>query len=333
MGGLGELTLHGDEHAAVRLDHLRDHVVDETVLVPQALGLELLPVVLLVNLLEDVLEAAVVLLEDGVLGGHVHGQLEGEGVLEGGVGEAGDALGRVVLRLRHAALRRLVELEHLDSLRLAALGREDHLQLAWAVDHLVLGTVLVAEGVAADDDGFLPAGHEAGHSRDDDGLAEDGAAKVVADGAVGGQPHLLELELLNALLVGRDGGALDAHAVLLDGLGGIEGDLVVGLVAVGQAQIVVLEVDVEVRVDELVLDVRPDDAGHLVAVQLDDRVLDLDLGDLRGHGAALGDFGGDGAGEGRACGDDGLGGCEARGEWAEGRHCWRKWRYYYRREI
>ena len=54
-------------------------------------------------------------------------------------------------------------------------------------------------------------------------------------------------------------------------------DLVVGLVAVGQAQVVVLEVDVQVGVDELVLDVLPDDAGHLIAVQLDNRVLDLDL--------------------------------------------------------
>jgi hypothetical protein len=74
---------------------------------------------------------------------------------------------------------------------------------------------------------------------------------VVTDGTVGRQPHLLELELLDALLVGCDGRALDTDRVLLDGLGGIERDLVVRLIAVGQAEIVVLEVDVEVRVDEL----------------------------------------------------------------------------------
>jgi hypothetical protein len=75
--------------------------------------------------------------------------------------------------------------------------------------------------------------------------------QMVADGAIGRQPHLLELEFLDSLLVGCDGGALDTNRVLLDGLGGIEGDLVVGLITVGQAEIVVLEVDVEVRVDEL----------------------------------------------------------------------------------
>ncbi len=49
---------------------------------------------------------------------------------------------------------------------------------------------------------------------------------------LGALPHLLEVELLHARFVRRDGGALDADAVLLDGVGRIDGDLVAGLVAV-----------------------------------------------------------------------------------------------------
>ena len=75
--------------------------------------------------------------------------------------------------------------------------------------------------------------------------------QVVSDGAIRRHPHLLELELLHTLLIGRNGRAFNAHRVLLDGLGGINRDLVIRLVSVGQAQVVVLEVDVEVRVDEL----------------------------------------------------------------------------------
>src|SRR3712207_9555333 len=44
---------------------------------------------------------------------------------------------------------------------------------------------------------------------------------------------------------------------------------------------VVLEVDVEVREDQLVLDELPDDRGHLVAVEPDDGALDLDLRHVR----------------------------------------------------
>ena len=41
------------------------------------------------------------------------------------------------------------------------------------------------------------------------------------------------------------------------------------------AEVEVLQVDVEVRQDQLLADLLPDDAGHLVAVHLDDGVLDL----------------------------------------------------------
>ncbi len=88
---------------------------------------------------------------------------------------------------------------------------------------------------------------------------------------------LLEVEFLHPRLVRRDGGAFDADAVLLDGVGGVDGDLVVGLVAVFHAEVEVLQVDVEVGQDQLVLDELPDDAGHLVAVEFDDGVRHLDF--------------------------------------------------------
>jgi hypothetical protein len=74
---------------------------------------------------------------------------------------------------------------------------------------------------------------------------------------------LLQLELLDTGLIRGDGGALDTDTILLDGLSGLDGDLVIGLVTVlktlkqGQCtenvdkeafktyQIVVLEVNIE----------------------------------------------------------------------------------------
>jgi hypothetical protein len=74
------------------------------------------------------------------------------------------------------------------------------------------------------------------------------------------QAHLLQLELLHARLIRGDRRALDAHVVLLDGLGRLDRHPVVGRVAVGQAQVEVLDLEVEVGEDELVLDHLPDDA-------------------------------------------------------------------------
>jgi hypothetical protein len=69
--------------------------------------------------------------------------------------------------------------------------------------------------------------------------------------------------------------------VALDGVGGVTCDLVVGGVAVLDTEVVVLQLDVEIRQDQPFLDELPDDAGHLVATEHDDRVEHRDLGDRR----------------------------------------------------
>ena len=85
------------------------------------------------------------------------------------------------------------------------------------------------------------------------------------------------MEFLNSSLIRGDGGALDAHFAVLDGLGRFKGDPVVSLVPVLNSEVKVLNVEIKEGMDELVLDVLPEDSGHLVTVQLSDGVLDLDF--------------------------------------------------------
>ncbi len=64
---------------------------------------------------------------------------------------------------------------------------------------------------------------------------------------------------------------------MLDRIGAIDGDLVVGFVALFDAQVIIFEVDVEIGENEALTDPLPDDPRHFVAVDLHDRVFDLDL--------------------------------------------------------
>src|SRR5690606_18494504 len=65
--------------------------------------------------------------------------------------------------------------------------------------------------------------------------------------------------------------------VLLDGVGGVDRHLVVGAVAVLDAEVEIFQVDVERGMDQLVLDELPDDPGHLIAVDFDDGIFHLYL--------------------------------------------------------
>src|SRR5438045_7909347 len=106
------------------------------------------------------------------------------------------------------------------------------------------GAILVAIGVAADDDGLGPAWHQAWHVAADDGLAENGPAQNVADGAIGRLPHLLEAEFLHAGFIWRDGGALHSHADPLDGVRRLDRHPVFGGVAMLDAEVVIVQLDV-----------------------------------------------------------------------------------------
>ena len=55
-----------------------------------------------------------------------------------------------------------------------------------------------------------------------------------------------DFQVLHPLGVGGDGGALDRHAVLLGGLGGVHGHLVLRPLPLGQAQVVILGFQVDV---------------------------------------------------------------------------------------
>ncbi len=59
---------------------------------------------------------------------------------------------------------------------------------------------------------------------------------------------------LNTGFIRGDGSALNANVVLLDGLGGFNGNLIICLITVFHAKVEVLNVDIQVREDELVKD-------------------------------------------------------------------------------
>ena len=95
-----------------------------------------------------------------------------------------------------------------------------------------VASILVAEGMAADDDRFGPAGDETGDVPADDRLAKDRAADDIADGAVRRLPHLFQAKLLHPPLVRGDGRALDADPVFFNRLRRLDRHFILGGVAI-----------------------------------------------------------------------------------------------------
>lgn len=108
----------------------------------------------------------------------------------------------------------------------------------------------------------------------------------IAHRSVRASPHFLQFEFLDSSLVGGDGSALDTDRILLDSLGRVDSDLIVGCISALHSQVVVLEVNIDEGQDKLLPDLLPDDPCHLITVNLNHRVLDLDPLDT-GRGGSI----------------------------------------------
>ena len=177
------VVLASPYESAAGLDAIGDHIIDETMLIPETCSLKLSSVVLLVDLLEDVLEATVVSLKNRVLGRQVAWVVSAESVLHACVSKSIDGLISVVHT--HQDTGRW-EVEHFEICGLRSILRlEGHCEFAGHFGAEIGRSVLITKRVSADDDGLGPAGDQSGDVRDNDRLSEDGATDDVPDGTVG----------------------------------------------------------------------------------------------------------------------------------------------------
>jgi hypothetical protein len=133
----------------------------------------------------------------------------------------------------------------------AIIRKKRHQELSSLLCAEFSSSVLVSKSVSANDNWFSPAGNKPWNVLDNDWLAEDSSTQDVSNSTVWRLLHLFELELLNTRLIGGNGSALDTNSTLLDSRGSIDSDLVISSISVLNAEIKILNFEVEVRDNQL----------------------------------------------------------------------------------
>ncbi len=150
---------------------------------------------------------------------------------------------------------------------------EDEFRLAGHLDNEFRTLIDIAVRMPSYNDRFLPRAHCGGDVAHDDRLPEDCAVQYRPDRAVGAFPLLLQAVFFDPCGIRGNRGAFYPHPRLLDCVGGLDGDTVVGLIASFYPKIEIPDIDIQERDYQLLLYHMPDHLGHLVAVDLDDRIL------------------------------------------------------------
>src|SRR6476661_942154 len=147
-----------------------------------------------------------------------------------------------------------------------------HSEFTFSRNDDIGSAVLITKSVTTNNDGSCPVTNETGNIFADNRFAENSTIKNITDSTIWRLPHLFKVKFLNTCLIGSYSSAFDADLVFFNGLGGINSHLVVGLITVLDTKVVVFNIHVQVRKDQLVFNKFPDDPRHLVPIQLYNRV-------------------------------------------------------------
>ena len=224
------VVLASPDVAAFPLHGTGHHVVDQTVFVCQTSLIEISFELSVEHFLKQVFELSVISLQDGVFGAEVHRVVAAQAITHRGTSEVTNALVVVVHAHRYATICAVVR--NLKFHRLTAIFRSKRHRHCSRTRHLeVRGLVLIAMCVTSDHNWLGPTGYESGNVATDNRLTENDATKNVTDRPIWRLPHFLQTKFFNASLIRGDRGALDAHAMLQDGISRIDRDLVIGRIA------------------------------------------------------------------------------------------------------
>ena len=172
-----------------------------------------------------------------------------DSVLERAVSELVDRLINVVHAEHDTWAGKFVDLH---SRWLAAVSRsKSHSEGTSLFCDEVSSTILITKRVSSNNNWLGPSWNTSGDVFNDDWLTEDNTADDVSDSAIGGLPHLFKIEFLNTCFVRSDSSALNTNFACFDRISAVNCDLVIGGVTVLDAQVEVLDVEVQVREDKL----------------------------------------------------------------------------------
>ena len=137
--------------------------------------------------------------------------------------------------------------------------------------------VLITVGMTPNNDRLVPVRHQFRNVLADNRLAKHDAIQNVANRAIWRLPHLLQVKFFNSGFVGGYRCAFHADPVFQDCVCRINRHLVSRCITALDAQVVVVDVDIEIRQDQPIFNELPDDPRHFVAVNIDNRIYNFDL--------------------------------------------------------
>lgn len=198
-------------------------------LIPYLFGFELLLIIFLINFLKNIFESPIVFLQYRIFCCKIERVLSLQCEFEATMSKSFNTIIGVVHTKTDSTLP--IVMENFHFLHAAIIGFENYLKFAWFFHNKVSGFILITESMSPDDNRLLPAWHQSRNIFDDNRLTKNSTIQYISDGAIRTFPHRLQFKFLNPCLIRCNSRTLDPYFTLLNSIGSIDSNLVVGSIS------------------------------------------------------------------------------------------------------
>ncbi len=219
----------------------------------------------LIDLFKNIFKTPIVFFKNGILCRKIQGPFFIQCHIETAPGKSFNTVIGIIHTHGHTIP---FKVEYFKCLRFAAtIRRKGHGEFSFSFDHGISGPVLITKCMTAYNDGRCPGGYQTGNVLNDDGLTKHGTIQDIPDRSIRALPHLFEFEFFHTLLIRCNRRTFDTHSNFFNGIGSINGYLVIGGITVFYSQIIIFNIHLYVRENEFFFDELPDNSCHFITIQ------------------------------------------------------------------
>ena len=224
------IVFTGPYKSTLRLNRVSHHIINKSMLVPSAKSIKLRLIITFKNLSKNILKPTIILLQDGILGGHIHRVLPLNSLFKAFMSKTSNGIISVI----HAHTDSwFLELEHSEGLFCApVIWCESHFKLTRSVEYSISSFVLITKGMSSNNDGLFPSWYIFWNIWDKNWCSKNCTTQIISNGSIWWFPHLFKVEFYNSCLIGCDGGALYTYLMFSDCLGRIKSNLIISCISV-----------------------------------------------------------------------------------------------------
>ena len=261
------IVFAGPDIAAFGLHHPRPRIIDQRVEIGDPGLLKRFFVLRIVDFLENIFKRMVILFRNGILGCKPQILLCVQRIIETTSCKTFYGCIDIVHALNDP---RAVKGMDQFSFFCSVCACIDQLHFSGSRNFHLSPFINVSVRMSCDRNRLFPVFHTGFNTFYHDRRTEHCAVQDGTDGAVGAFPHFFQIILAHTGGIGGNRSALHRHLIFFCGICGINGHLIIRLIAVFQSKIIILGIQLNKRFQQMFFDHLPEDPGHLVSVHLYD---------------------------------------------------------------